>query len=210
VIVAREAYLIAWTNTTTFIDPVYHTGTTFESIHFTGFYSVPSNKDSFGTAQLLHFAKIIGLESGDNRLALLNLHDSSSTRQILIDGDNVIGVILSVPGAGEYNATLVGPSGKTIHLCVNGTNENRFVIRNGEAFYPVVAECGTNVESSGLSGGAIAAIVVVPVVVIAGIVVGVLVFTGVISFSCLRRGGGEKTGEFIDSKADSPYTTDGI
>lgn len=211
VLVARSAYITATTNTSTFIDPDYHTGTTFDNLHLVGFYSVPSQKDHFGSARALHFGQIDGRAAGTNTLELES--PGLVSRNIPFNGSHVVGVIVALTNPATYNASLWLPSGEKVHLCVNGSNDYRFVVNNGEAYYAVAAPCGTNVPSSGLSGGTIAAITVPIVsVVVIGAVIGVLVFLGIITLPCRGGGGGGggTTGELIDSKADSPYTSDGI
>jgi hypothetical protein len=212
VIVAKEAWLVAHTNTTTFIDPVYHTGTTFDSIHITGFYTVPSTKDSFGQARLLHFGKLSGLVPGENTLTLTR-EGGTYTRSAPFNGSHVVGVTLSVNEPGTYKAVLTPGNGANLHLCLNGakTGDSFTVGASGETFVEKVGPCGSGTDDSqsgGLSGGAKAGISIAVILVVAG-VAGVAFFLYKVKGVCARGGGGGG-GELIDSKADSPYTTDGI
>jgi hypothetical protein len=212
--VAKEAWLVAHTNTTTFIDPVYHTGTTFDSLHISGFYTVPSAKDSFGQARLLHIGKLSGLVQGLNTLTLTR-EGGTYTRSASFNGSHVVGVTLSVNEAGTYKAVLTTPgNGANLNLCLNAakTGDSFTVGASGETFVEKVGPCGSatdDSQSSGsLSGGAKAGISIAVILVVAG-VAGAVFFLVKVKNVC-AGGGGKGGGELIDSKADSPYTTDGI
>jgi hypothetical protein len=169
-IIATNAWLIAHTNTTTFIDPRSHTATTFDSLYLSGFYSVPSKKDSFGQARLIHFGKISGLVAGTNSI-LLRRDGSNYLRQSAFNGSHIVGVVLSVE-AGTYKAFLVQPNIGETQLCINSSRKEDFTIENGESFYAEVGPCGTAPDaqtSGGLSAGAKAGISVGVIVVVAAI-----------------------------------------
>jgi hypothetical protein len=207
VIVARDAWLVAHTNTSAFIDPVWHTGSSFDSLHITGFYTVPSKRDSFGQARVIHFGKLGGLTAGSN-IRRLTKQGTTYSRQAAFNGSHVVGVILSLDQAESYTATLPTASSDT-ELCLDGKTEKVFSVGNGETFIAHAAPCGSvPSQKAGLTGGAIAGISIGVIAGVAGIAAAILlVLKGIIK---CPPGGGGTGGDLIDSKADGPYTTDGI
>jgi hypothetical protein len=163
-IAAAYAHIIATTNTSTFIDPVYGSDTDFGELHLSGFYRVKSLKDSFGSAVLLHFGQIDGRGTGLHQIAVVR-QESAYSRTVNFDGQSVVGLTLSVEMRGSYTVTMTH-NGKQKELCPNGNKESIFIVGAGETFVPRVAECGSEIEDvKKLSDGAKVGIAMAVIVV---------------------------------------------
>jgi hypothetical protein len=145
-IVASDAEVDAVTNTPRFVDGAPFGPAREQELRLFGRYRVRSKPDSFGDVVVIHFGEIIGI-TGEQTL-IFRHNTSGYTRAVRVEGNDTVGVILSLEQQGVYLVNVV-EGGHEVALCQDAKTDRRFAVGAGESFYAVAGVCGASPDANG-------------------------------------------------------------
>jgi hypothetical protein len=172
--VARTVEITAKTNTPTFIDSGWGPSTDLSGVLFSGSYKGQSEHDFFGTAPILHLAKVLGL-SADRYGLQFRGQNTNNIKAVWFDARDSWGISVSLP-VGTYTINVLSSAGGQVGGLCQGTNKI-FTVVQGETFIEQSGLCGYVGESSSsqsMSGGYSAGVAITVILFVAAI--GLLVY----------------------------------
>jgi hypothetical protein len=172
-IVASAAEVDAVTNTPRFVDGTPFGAPKEQELRLFGRYRVRSERDSFGSVVALHFGEVVGI-SGEKTLVFRH-RESEYERAVRIEGEDTVGVIVSLEKEGVFLVSVVDENGE-VPLCREAKIEREFVVGPGESFYEIVGMC-REIPDDGMGLGKTVWIVVACMATaVVGVGLGVLVW----------------------------------
>jgi hypothetical protein len=161
------------TNTTRLLAP--DADTSMADLVLYGQYRHFSVAEAFSDLLLLHFVNISMLKGDRFVLTIVYAGDQNVQREVVYDGQNNTGLIVSVPAEGEYRIQARGSDGIVREVVENG--RSTFPVVDGEVLIEsrAILPAATDIHESGLSQSVIGAISIGALILV-GLVVGVIAF----------------------------------